>query len=112
MAKYLEVIITLIISAAVIGAVWLIYGRLMTPVRAGKGEKLYAVIRAQGAAPELERTVEGLLWLISSGRVYMELIIADGGMDGEGLKKAEILARKHRGIRICRQEDITELLNE
>jgi len=110
MAEYLEIIITAIISAAVIGAVWLIYGRLITPIKAGKGEKLYTVIYARGNAPDLGRTLEGLLWLISSGRVYTELIIADGGLDSESRKMAEILAKDHSEIRLCAQADLTELL--
>lgn len=111
MAEYLEIIITLIISAAVIAAVWLIYGRMVTPVRAGKGEELYAVIYAQGAAPDLGATAEGILWLISSGRVHMQLIIADGGLDGESRKIAEILAREHNEISLCPLADLTELMS-
>ncbi|NLL46732.1 MAG: hypothetical protein GX250_08015 [Clostridiales bacterium] len=110
MAEYLEIVITLIISAAVIAAVWLIYGRMVIPVRAGKGQKLYAIIHAQGAAPDLGSTVEGFLWLISSGRVHMQLIIADGGLDGESRKMAEILAREHSEISLCALADLTELI--
>jgi len=109
MAEYLEIILTLIISAAVIGAVWLIYGKLITPIKVGRGEKLYMVVYAQGNSPDLSRTVEGLLWLISSGRVHMDVIIADGGLDAESRKMAEILARSYSEIKLCREANLTEL---
>lgn len=112
MGSLLEIILTIIISAAVIAAVWLVYGRLVTPVRAGKGESLYAVIYAQGVTPELARTVEGLLWLVSTGKANMELIIIDGGMDPESRKMAEILVRDYAGIRFCRQEDLPKLFTD
>jgi|GEM_PF-266359 len=112
MGSLLEIVLTVIISAAVIAAVWIVYGRLVTPVRAGKGERLYAAIYAKGSTPELARTVEGLLWLVSTGKANMELIIIDGGMDSESRKMAELLVRDHYGIRLCDKEDLPRLFTE
>jgi len=112
MSNFLDIILTVLISAAVVAALWLIYGRLVTPVSAGKGERLFAAIYARGATPQLEKTVNGLLWLISTGKAHMELLIIDGGMDAESRKIAELLAQDHGEIRLCAPEDLPKLFRE
>ncbi len=101
-----EFIFTFLISVLVIFAVWMIYGKLITPVKGGKGEKLYLVVSANGSAPDLSRTAKGMLWLAKSGRLDTDLIIADGGMDFESRKMAEIIARDYTEIKLC---DLSEL---
>ncbi len=103
---FLEFIITVLISFLLIFAIWLIYGRLVTPVKGGKGEKLYLVVRASGSTPDLSHTAKSLRWLRKNGRLDTDLIIADGGMDAESRKMAEIIAQDCSEIKLC---DLSEL---
>ncbi len=106
MGTFFEFIITVLISFLVILVIWLIYGRLITPVKAGKGEKLYIVVCASGSTPDLSQTAMGVRWLVKNGRLDTDLIIADSGMDAESRKMAEIIARDCSEIKLC---DLSEL---
>ena len=106
MDTVLEFIVTIFISFVIILAVWLIYGRLVTPIKGGKGEKLYLVVCARGSTPDLSHTAKSLRWLRKNGRLDTDLIIADSGMDAESRKMAEIIARDCSEIKLC---DLSEL---
>lgn len=49
----------------------------------GKGQSLELILRVSGASPELEATVDGLLWLINDGVLFGRIVLLDDGMDEE-----------------------------
>lgn len=110
MGLFFEAFISFLIAALVIVAIWMIYGKLVTPIKPGKGERLRALVYASGNAPGLGRTVKGLLWLINSGRIDMEIIIADGGLDSESRKMAELLERGYVDVKLCRASELGDVL--
>ena len=55
---------------------------------------------APGPAPELEQTVDGLLWLIHNGTLRADLVIRDAGMDQETRRAAEALAGGGSGVEL------------
>ena len=82
------------VAAAVVLLLWVVRGAALTPVRAGKNESLAVVLTVTGAAPGLEHTVDGLLWLRQNGTLRARLILRDAGMDENTRRLAELLEKK------------------
>ena len=90
----IKIILAVCASAAVILLVYLARAALLTPVHIGKNSKLEVCVTVSGPAPELENTVNGILWLIESGAISADITIADAGMDDETRQAAAILHRR------------------
>lgn len=100
--------VMLIISVAVFLAAR-IYELLVMPLYVGKNSRLDAVLCVNGDEPELEGTVRSLMYLRNSGKMKMDVIIIDDGMDDGTKKTAELLIKDTAGIRLC---SIKELCSE
>lgn len=81
-------------AAALMLLLWLLRGVMLTPVRAGANERLSVVITVTGAAPELENTVDALLWLSQNGTLRAQVLVRDAGMEEETRRAAELLERR------------------
>lgn len=91
MFMILKFILAACAAGAIVALVYLAKAALLTPVHIGKNERLEICIRVTGAAPELEHTVKGILWLVESGAISADITMADEGMDEETRRAAEIL---------------------
>ena len=89
-----------VIAAAILLILWLLRGVMLTPVRHGKHQHMTIVLTVSGPAPELEQTVDGLLWLIHNGTLRADLVIRDAGMDQETRRAAEALAGGGSGVEL------------
>lgn len=78
--------------------VWLIRGLLLTPVPMSRNMDLTMTLRLRGACPELESTVNGLVWLIKNGTVCGQIVLRDDGLDEESRRMAELLAKDYSFI--------------
>jgi hypothetical protein len=96
----IDIFMAAVISAAIILLLWLLRGVMLTPVKKGKNQKLTVTLRVTGPSPELESTVDGLLWLIRNGTLPAEIIIEDAGMDSETRQAAELLCSRGAIINI------------
>jgi hypothetical protein len=96
----IDIFMAVVISAAIILLLWLLRGVMLTPVKKGKNQKLTVTLRVTGPSPELESTVDGLLWLIRNGTLPAEIIIEDAGMDSETRQAAELLCSRGAIINI------------
>lgn len=76
--------------------VWLAYGWLLLPGSC----PVQAVVLADGGGEGLEHTVKGLLWLRRSGLWHGIVTIRDAGLNQEGTKLAQALARQD-GVEFC-----------
>jgi len=90
----LKILLAACAAGAVIALVCLAKSALLTPVHIGKNSKLEVCIKVSGPAPELENTVEGIMWLIESGAISADITIVNDGMDEETHRAAEILNRR------------------
>ena len=108
MGILMDALIALLAALGFAAAVWAVAGKWMLP--AGRTGSVAALVRAEGNAPELENTVDGLRWLNRSGFTRMRIVIADAGMSGEARKIAEALAKEDAAIFVCRPEEIGEVL--
>ena len=81
-------------AAALMTLLWLLRGVMLTPVRAGANERLSVVITVTGSAPELENTVDALLWLSQNGTLRAQVLVRDAGMEEETRRAAELLERR------------------
>jgi len=87
-----NIAITLIVSCVCMLAIWYINGAMLTPV-SGENIDLHICVQVSGEAPELEQTVNGLLWLIDNGTMSGDIVILNSGMTEETKHKANVLAR-------------------
>lgn len=95
-----KVLAVLILAAMAFFSFMLLYEILLCPIKPGRGERLEAVLRVSGSAPGLENTLRGLIWLKSSGRVNMNIVVVDEGMDGDARQTAELMCREKNGVRL------------
>lgn len=98
---FLWILLALLVCACGLFFVWVLRGRLVTPVRGGRGARLHAVVAASGSPAHLEQTVKGLLWLIHSGTLGCDILIVDAGLDPEARTMAKLLARDEACIHLC-----------
>ena len=89
-----KMLLSFAIAAAVVLLLWYARGAALTPVRPGKNERLAVVLTVTGAAPGLERTIDGLVWLRQNGTLRARLLLRDAGMDEDTRRAAELLERK------------------
>ena len=89
-----KMLLAFAVAAAVVGLLWCARGAALTPVRPGKNERLSVVLTVTGAAPGLEHTVDGLLWLRQNGTLRARLLLRDAGMDADTRRAAELLEKK------------------
>ena len=69
-------ILAFLIAASVLFLCWKLHGVMLTPVCRGKGQSLELILRVSGASPELEATVDGLLWRLSNPEAsYQDVLI-------------------------------------
>lgn len=90
----LKILFAVAAAAVLILVLWLLRGVMLTPVRTGKNQQLSVVLTVSGSSPELENTVDGLMWLRQNGTLHAQLVVHDAGMDRETREMAEILERK------------------
>ena len=91
-------ILAFLIAATVLFLCWKLRGVMLTPVCRGKGQSLELILRVSGASPELEATVDGLLWLINDGVLFGRIVLLDDGMDEETREIARRMARGQRTV--------------
>jgi len=90
----LRILFAFIAAAALMLLLWLLRGVMLTPVHTGENEHVSVVLTVTGAAPELENTVDALLWLSHNGTLRAQLLVRDAGMDPDTRQTAELLARR------------------
>ena len=112
MSIFLQIVIALAGISVIFGVCWFVYGTLRTPVRCGKGAGVNLVVSAQGGAEGLEQTLDGLMWLRENGVLDAQLLIADCGLNEEGLTLAGQAVRKYGRIAICKAEDVRQWIVE
>lgn len=104
MALLWKVLLAFWIAAAVLILCWYLRGVMLTPVRRGRNQDITMHIKVSGPAPELEETVDGLLWLLSDGVLPGRIILEDQGMDEETREIARRLAECNRKVALWTKE--------
>ena len=108
---YLTQIVIAALMCAALGILfWILKGKMITPVKAYGDFRLAMVIRVSGEAPELEHTVDGLLWLCDNGTADFDIIIADSGLETDARKMTELIVKKSRRITLCSITDLPYIL--
>ena len=83
-----QVLLALLAVVGLLALGWLLFGKLVTPVGGGGGGPVYAVVPAAGDGEHLEQDVKGLLWLRGGELARFTVVIADDGLDEDGLRLA------------------------
>ena len=78
-----------VLGLALLG--WVLFGRMVCPV---PSRELVVVLPAKDDGSTLERNIHGLMWLRSLGLLRCPVVIADAGLNPEGLRLAQLLAAR------------------
>ena len=93
MTLFIEILTALLAGFGLVCLAWLAFGRLVLPVGT-EGIAVRAVVTAAGDGSGLEQTVSALLWLRKTGLWRGVILLADCGLEPEGLKIARRLAEQ------------------
>lgn len=64
-------------------------------VRLGRNSRCCILLQVRGCEPRLEKSVEELIWLLKSSRLYGEIIIQGSHMDAETRSAARALENRY-----------------
>lgn len=103
---FVRILISALIAAAVIIALWALRGFLLMPLKLGKNTSLVLKLRVEGAEPRLEQMLDGILWLRENGTLPADIVIEDCGMDSETREVARIAAKSRDRVSLCRYGEI------
>jgi hypothetical protein len=95
---FYKVCIAVGITLLLMFLIWIVKGLLLMPVPLGKTMGLTVVLKLAGSCPELEGTVNALLWMIENGTLTGDVLLLDKGMDPESRQVAELMARDHARV--------------
>ena len=90
----LKLIAAGIAAAVMLVIMWLVRGAMLTPVPIGKNAHAEVRIGVSGNCPELEQSVDAVLWLRENGTLRADVTVCDEGMDAQTRLAAELLAKK------------------
>lgn len=104
----IEMLLSLLAVFGLFSLGWLIFGRILAP---GPGAiPAYAVVPVRGDGAALEQTVRGLLWLRAGEPRRYTVVIADAGLNAQGLAIATTLANEEPQVVLCPMGALTEYL--
>jgi len=107
---FTEIIIAVSAALGVFALIWVLSGAVQTPVKCGKNAKMWTVLSVRGSSPDLEQTIEGVLWLARRGTMKTDVIIVDMGMDEETAKIAGLLAGGNEKVTVCVRDDLETII--
>ncbi len=107
----LDILIALFAAIGILAVLWLIIGKLFTPAPA-VSSSLLQVLPASGDGHQLEGQVRAILWQNYCQSISCPLILADCGLNAEGLKAAHCLTRRWPAVHICKPEELGALLSQ
>ena len=104
----LEILLSLLAVFGLFALGYLTFSHMLSPGPAASSA--YAVVPAKGDGAALEQTVKRLLWLrAGTGQCYT-VVIADAGLDPQGLTVATLLANTQARVVLCPLDSVTKYL--
>ena len=103
MRAILEILLSLLAVAGLLGLGWLCFARLLRPMG---GKYAVTLLSAQGEGEELEQALTGLFWLRGAGFTVGQVVIVDRGLTPQGLALARVLAEQEPGVYLCPREEL------
>jgi hypothetical protein len=84
---------------ALISMLWIEARRTVyAPLRIPRGAAIYTVIAVSGGGEGLEQAVNGLTRFLGEAAPGSRIVIEDRGLDADGVKIAELLARDNKNV--------------
>ena len=103
-----EILLSFLAAFGLFSLGHLIFSRLLSPGPAAASA--YAVVPAKGDGAALEQTVKRLLWLRAGTHQCYTVIIADAGLDTQGLTVATLLANAQPRVVFCPLDSVAKYL--
>lgn len=104
-----EILITIILGSVVAYIMYKFYLFALSPVKLCKAARIWTILEICGSCPEIEQTVDGVMWLSQQGVLNSEILILDCGMDSETRELAEFVILKYSNIHLCNSNELEML---
>ncbi len=104
-----DCLIALFAAIGILAVLWLVIGKILSPAPAVPSG-LVEVLPASGDGRRMEGQVRSILWQNACQGISCPLILADCGLDAEGLKAAGCLLRRWPALQLCKAEELGPLL--
>ena len=98
-----EGLLTLLAAMGLALLGWVLFGRMVCPVPGGE---LVVILPGRDDGSTLERNVRGLMWLRGLGLLRCPVVIADAGLNPDGVRLAQLLASRWSGISVIPAEEM------
>ena len=72
----------------------------------------WAVVWGVGPGDGLEQRVRSLMWLQNCGLLRCSVVVADGGLDGNGRALAARLVVRYPGLTLCSRQELEHRLSQ
>ena len=94
-----QAVFAAVLCIAVFEIIYWVKFTLKTPVSMCTGTKIYCVVSFKDTdSAQMQRTVDSILYLKSSGILRSTVVVDVTGMDEEMLRCARVLAKKHDSV--------------
>ncbi|MDE6107703.1 MAG: hypothetical protein K2F83_03380 [Oscillospiraceae bacterium] len=103
MRAILEILLSFLAVAGLLGLGWLCFARLLRPMG---GKQAVTLLPAKEDGEDLEQALTGLFWLRGAGFAVGQVVIVDRGLTRQGLALAQVLAEQEPGVYLCPQEKL------
>lgn len=107
MRAILEILLSLLAVAGLLGIGWLCFARALRPMG---GRHAVTLLSTQGEGEELEQALTGLFWLRGAGFTVGQVVIVDRGLTHQGRALAQVLAEQEPGVYLCPREELDDCL--
>ena len=104
----LEIVLSLLAVFGLFSLGYAAFGRILAP--GSCAAPVYAGVPALGDGAALEQTVRGLLWLRAGEVQRYTVVIADAGLDRQGLAVATALVNEEPLVVLCPMGALAEYL--
>ena len=105
----LELVGILLSLAALCCTACVLYSRLLRP---HTSQGTWAVVWGFGPGDGLEQRVRSLMWLQNCGLLRCSVVVADGGLDGNGRALAARLVVRYPGLTLCSRQELEHRLSQ
>lgn len=109
MRAFLEILLSLLAVAGLLGLGWLCFARVLRPMG---GRHAVTILPAEGEGEELEQALTGLFWLRGAGFTVGRVVIVDRGLTRQGVALAQVLAQQEPGVYLCPREELGDRLED
>lgn len=96
----IDIIVGIALAAVILLLLWALRGVMLLPVSCGGNTKMRIELAVSGEEPELQHTLEGLIWLRDNGTLKADVDVIISGIDNDTRHVAQSYAADNKFISV------------